>query len=868
MYKGYVILYLLATVTANGTEKKSFTIVIDTTVSMRDEIDILKANLQSVVIDTNLADIANYILVPFDDPGFGPPLIMSKADRLVELMNIVEVGGGSDCPESSMPAIEQALTVSKPNSFIFVFTDGYANDDSKLSSIKRLCRSTHSQVIIFLSGKCVATGTRAVVGTIDAYFDVAKSCSGSVLQFELSNYRQVFKFMKELIKTDWTEIQAHEEFIGPKLFTFPVDSYTKDFIVAVSGEYASLEITDEYGRSPTVEKIVDTRQSQVVRIVRPDIGEYKANILSQGPTITTFYRRRELKFQFGFSPKLPRSMKETSRLPIPGSSSYICVAVAEISIELNSIHIKFDGRDVKAINVEIVDQSKGLYAAKEYFEPGKAFRITIYGRDSSSYQVIKGTTGTLVPQTQVLRPQEQKPRITMIEPKEALVDFKTNFIIACKVSGYPKPVISWYADIGTVLRSEDALLEYPSVFISYATIENVTKNGTISCKCENSEGEDTLSMDLYVNRTFTFEVKEYPQDATFEFGEEGKLFCEVDAYPEASIKWYHNDSLIDSDNDEIIFEENMILIKNMTLDTTGDYKCEISNSVQTKSYIAIVDISGLESPEVKLDDTELVLKPGDWVNTKCTVIKGKPAPAVTWKFKTADDFEEIPEGVIAEETSLKIPSIKTEHMGTYKCEAVNIVGSDSGEVSIKVEYAPKIKVNEEIKVVKEDDQVELSCEVDAVPKARVRWEIMKDDVIVPLDSRHYTDEWNTHRFTAQSNDSGHYNCIAENDVGKAERTITVNVLVEPYIEAPRLNFISVRSGDTVTLPCIVSHGNPEPSTKWEFIALNSTVTTISRGKPPNILTLRNISKRHEGSYICLAENEAGSDTIKVIVKVF
>ncbi|CAK1589081.1 unnamed protein product [Parnassius mnemosyne] len=867
MYKSYIILYLLATVTANDTGKKSFTIVIDTTISMRDELEILKANLQSVIMGTNLADISNYILVPFDDPGFGPPLIMSKADRLLELMNIVEVGGGNDCPESSLPAIEQALTVSQPNSFIFVFTDGYANDDSKLTSIKRLCRSTRSQVIIFLSGKCISTGTRAVVGTIDAYFDIAKSCSGSVLQFELSNYRQAFKFMKELIKTDWTEINAHEEFIGPKLFTFPVDSYTKDFIVAVSGEYATLEITDEYGRSPALEKIIDTRQSQVVRIVTPDIGEYKANILSQGPTITTFYRRRELKFQFGFSTKIPRSLKETSRLPLPGSTSYICVAVAEISIELNSIHIKFDGRDVKAINVEILDQSKGLFAAKEYFEPGKSFKITIYGRDSSSYQVIKGTTGILLPQSHVFQPQEQTPKITMMEPKVAVVDFKTNLTIACKVSGYPKPVISWYDETGTILRSEDALLEIPSVFISYATIENITKNGTITCKCENDEGEDTLTMDLFVNRTFTFEVKEYPQDATFEFGEEGKLLCEVDAYPEASIQWYHNDSLIDSDNNDIIIEENMILIKNMTLDTTGEYKCEINNSVETKSYIAVVDISGLESPEVKLDDTELVLKPGDFVNTKCTVISGKPAPVVTWKFKTTDDFGEIPEGVIAEESSLKIPSIKTEHMGTYKCEAANIVGSDSGEVLIKVEYAPKIKVNEELKVVKEDDQVELSCEVDAVPKARVRWEIMKDDVIVSLDSRHYTDEWNTHRFTAQSNDSGNYYCIAENEVGKAERTITVNVLVEPYIEAPRLNSISVRSGDTVTLPCIVSHGNPVPSTKWEFIALNSTVTTLSRGKSPNNLTLRRISKRHEGSYICVAENEAGSDTIKIIVKV-
>ncbi|KPI98164.1 Hemicentin-1 [Papilio xuthus] len=834
---------------------------------MREEIDILKSNIESI-LKTPLSDIDNYILVPFDDPGFGPPIILQTPSKLVELVNIVEVSGGNECPENSLPAIEQALTVSKPNSMIFVFTDGYARNNSKLNSIENLCRSTNSQVIIFLSGKCVSSGSKSVVGTIDAYFDVAKSCSGSVIQLQLNNFRQVFRMMKEISKTDWTEIVANKIFTGSEQFTISIDGYTKDMVITVTGEYPNVEILDENGQIPAIDRIVNTLHSKVSRLMSPPVGTYSVKIFCQGKTLVTIYKRREVNFRLGFSPKLARSLKETTNLPLPGTVNYISIAIAEISIELNSIYIRFNGRRVKKIDVEIVDRSLGLYSAQEYFEPDTSFKITIYGHDES-YQVIKGSTGTLTPQKMIQELQVKRPKIEWIEPKEALVEYMANITLACKASGYPKPTISWSDEIGNIFPSEDALLETRSVFISYAYVDKVTENNTIHCKAESKEGEDTLTMDLFVNRTLMFEVLEYPQDATFEYSTEGQLSCKVDAYPEATIQWYHNDSLVENgDNLEILSDQSMLLLKYMTPQLTGEYRCEINNNIQSKSYTAIVDISGVELPEIELKDSELVLRLDDWVNIECTIKKGKPAPKVTWKFKTDNGYEDIPEGVSAEENHLKIPSVKTEHIGIYKCEAENIFGTDSKELLIKVEYPPKIKFYDKLKIVRLDEDVELSCEVDAIPKAEVRWQKKQDDIIIPLDSRHETDEWNTLRFTASSVDSGNYYCIAENYLGRAERVVTLNVLVPPYIDPPPRKIITIRTGESVTLQCHVHHGHPEPSTKWEFIALNSTLTTLLRGSSINDLTLNNVSKTHEGSYICLAENMAGSDTIKIDLKIF
>lgn len=60
-------------------------------------------------------------------------------------------------------------------------------------------------------------------------------------------------------------------------------------------------------------------------------------------------------------------------------------------------------------------------------------------------------------------------------------------------------------------------------------------------------------------------------------------------------------------------------------------------------------------------------------------------PVVNWKFMTSNGFEEVPEGVSVEDRFLKIPLVKTEHMGIYKCEAINVAGSDFKEIEINVQ---------------------------------------------------------------------------------------------------------------------------------------------------------------------------------------
>lgn len=83
-------------------------------------------------------------------------------------------------------------------------------------------------------------------------------------------------------------------------------------------------------------------------------------------------------------------------------------------------------------------------------------------------------------------------------------------------------------------------------------------------------------------------------DETFEYGTEGKLHCQVDAYPTANIKWYHNGTFLQSTEEENISADNhMILIKTIDQDDAGEYKCQIENGIEKKTFTAVVSVTGL-----------------------------------------------------------------------------------------------------------------------------------------------------------------------------------------------------------------------------------------------------------------------------------
>ncbi|KAJ8720966.1 hypothetical protein PYW08_006431 [Mythimna loreyi] len=850
--------------------EKSFTIVLDTTSSMEDELDVIKVNLPNTINTFNNTDITNYILVPFNDPDVGEPTVVLTQRELLSSLNTIKVSGGRECPENVLTGIEKSLQISNQQSNIFVFTDAYAKDVHKLGSIENLCRSTRSQVVIFLTGFCSPQSSLAVNEQV--YYDVAKACSGAVVHFDPATLRQAFKYIKEVINVEWTDVIGYDTFTEYKELSFTVDSFTKTVLLLVSGDSPRLELSTPDNSDGIVEKILDTRHTQVFLLQQPSVGNHIATIQCRNKTSVVLYKRYELPLRFGFSPMLPRSMSETSRRPMPGRHNKILIDASQSNIKLEAIEIRVVNEQEKTILVFEETQSTGIYLTDAFIEPDKVFCIWVKGYDTTTNQEINGSSENFVPQKGTATDSTwTKPQSEMLDA-DPLIDFGKNATLACKVRGYPAPTVTWEDDNGLTLPSETVLLEIPSLYISYASVDNATVNSTIYCKSQNSVGEDSCSLNLYVNRPYIFDVIQKPSDQTIEYGSEGRLYCEISAYPAAETKWYHNGTEVTpSDDLQIDGETYSLWIKNMTVSNVGEYKCELTNEANSQIYSAFVSISGIEAPEVEVEKTNVTLKLGDWSYLECRIIKGKPAPVITWSFKPENGFEfaSLPDGVAEDDGKLKIASAQSEHKGVYRCDATNIEGHHSADITVQLQYAPLILNDADSRTVtvKEEDDVVLPCEVDAAPAASVRWEMSQDDVIITLDARHSTDRRHSHRFKALWKDSGNYHCIAENNIGTAQKTIKVNVLVAPYIEAPKRKTVVARTGDNVVLTCNVLFGNPVPSTKWEFIAPDSQTKVLNRSNSSSLLHLNNVSYINEGSYLCIADNDVGTDNINIYVKI-
>lgn len=96
------------------------------------------------------------ILIPFFS-DIGPATVTRDHALLRQMLDNIQVYGGSDCPEMSIGAVKLALELSRPDSYIYVFTDASAKDHSLIDEVLPLVQEKLSKVtkITFLIFKSV-----------------------------------------------------------------------------------------------------------------------------------------------------------------------------------------------------------------------------------------------------------------------------------------------------------------------------------------------------------------------------------------------------------------------------------------------------------------------------------------------------------------------------------------------------------------------------------------------------------------------------------------------------------------------------------------------------------------------------------------
>ncbi|KAM6939535.1 von Willebrand factor A domain-containing protein 7 [Xenentodon cancila] len=175
--------------------------VIDTTGSMSDDIAEAK-RVSFDIIDSKRGtqqEPPAYILVPFNDPGFGPLITTTNADVFKDSINKLSASGGGDIPEMCLSGLQLALTAAPPSSEIFVFTDAPAKDAYLKSTITALIESTKSVVTFMLTDVTTSRRRRrsgSVIprmisqSDVQLYHDLAQVSGGQAIEVTKSDLPQ------------------------------------------------------------------------------------------------------------------------------------------------------------------------------------------------------------------------------------------------------------------------------------------------------------------------------------------------------------------------------------------------------------------------------------------------------------------------------------------------------------------------------------------------------------------------------------------------------------------------------------------------------------------------------------------------------
>ncbi|MBN3314752.1 VWA7 protein, partial [Atractosteus spatula] len=225
--------------------------VIDTTSSMSDNIEEAKRRFFSI-IDTKRgtpSEPSAYILVPFNDPGYGPVTRTKDPEVFKKKINALSARGGGDEPEMCLSALQLALTSAPPSSEIYVFTDASAKDSYLKSTIIALIESTKSVVSFLLTASLSRRRQRSSSALL--YQDLAQTSGGQAVR--VSKVHGRMSEASAIISSSAAMVTLFQSVSDPgkteEVFSFYVDPSVSNLTLYITGSFLNFKLHSPAGLS-------------------------------------------------------------------------------------------------------------------------------------------------------------------------------------------------------------------------------------------------------------------------------------------------------------------------------------------------------------------------------------------------------------------------------------------------------------------------------------------------------------------------------------------------------------------------------------------------------------------------------------------
>ncbi|XP_008406129.1 von Willebrand factor A domain-containing protein 7 isoform X2 [Poecilia reticulata] len=227
--------------------------VIDTTGSMSDDIEAARSVMYKI-IDSKKGtqdEPSEYILVPFNDPEFGPMIRTTDADKMKREISKLKAAGGGDTPEMCLSGLQLALTGAPSSSNIYVFTDAIAKDIALKDTIIALMRSTKSTVSFFMTGSSRRRRRSLASSSFGDYKDLALASGGQAIQVSKSQLPQATDIILDTSTSALVTVLQRAAVAGQETFPFALDESLKNITIYITGTSLTFTLTNPAGVTQT-----------------------------------------------------------------------------------------------------------------------------------------------------------------------------------------------------------------------------------------------------------------------------------------------------------------------------------------------------------------------------------------------------------------------------------------------------------------------------------------------------------------------------------------------------------------------------------------------------------------------------------------
>ncbi|XP_069497466.1 hemicentin-1 isoform X2 [Ambystoma mexicanum] len=451
----------------------------------------------------------------------------------------------------------------------------------------------------------------------------------------------------------------------------------------------------------------------------------------------------------------------------------------------------------------------------------------------------------------------QVPPSIGAHPDKYIVTVDKSVALLCEAEGYPAPEIAWHKDGQQLTESvRQRILSSGSLQMAFIQPKDA---GRYTCTAVNVAGSSSSSMDLIVHVPPRINTME--KDYTVVEGFQAILPCTADGNPTPEIAWQKDHQpLKGTAGKYAVLQYGELIVDKALPEDAGSYTCVASNvageAAHTASLVVHVPPVFTELPG------DVSLNKGDQLRLSCKA-SGVPLPQIAWTFNNniiPAQFDSV-----NGHSQLVIERVLKDDSGTYVCTAENKVGSVKAIGFVYVKEPPVFNGDPHANRIEPlGGNAILNCDVRGDPPPTIQWS--KKGVGVQISNRiRQLNNGSLAIYGTVNEDAGDYKCIATNDAGVVERSVTLTLHSHPTITTEPVE-TTVDAGTTVLLNCRAG-GEPPPTIEWSRqgrpILSDDRITVLSN----NSLRISSAQKEDTSEYECVARNLIGSVLVKVALTV-